>query len=584
MAEFIHFEAEHSDSDNSEYEENMSDMKSFINDESDENEDENYGFANLEEANRRIEEEAMQRIQDCDDYSNLCAESDEDESSIFEFDTSETRIQKFENELLPKTDQKDEHDSFIRVILYKIRNILENKTDICDIITLKQNPTLNQILEQLSSENFEFLLDLQEFNRICSQINEILIEHNYFLRVFEQKNKYRQFLVKKPEKQNQVKQLASCLMEKYNGFQVVKIAFNKKQRRNFEPIDIIYIPTKNVQILPECYYTTNIANAYTALYSKGLKTHRAFLVYECYYCNKFFLGKKKCETHIKVCSGKPGIVYNFCTQTLTTFENNLGSKGDLPFAIYFDFETTSPTDAEWLNPADKQMFVMSYVMIVAFHPHFKDLERILIQRSFSHTKEELTCVNYLTREQFEFKPPELIKQLYDQALHVSKRTCKNSLAQMFGIELAFAKKTLLSWFNKKITPQFKQLQQADILKFKKEHPLSYNTDKCVICKMPINVAPTSSPKPTSEMTYGDFIIRYEYKFIRNIYPQDQLDWSDDLKSLDAYYQAFENFIHFSIEIYRLLSNYNLRLRDTTIDVRAFLETNFADCDFEDIKN
>ena len=197
-------------------------------------EDEKYGFANmqvnLEEANRRIEEEAMQRIQDCDDYSNLCAESDEDEWSIFEFDSSEMHIQKFKNELLPKTNQKDEHNSFIRVILYKIRNILENKTDICDIITLKQNPTLNRILEQLSSKNLEFSLDLQEFNRICYQINEILIEHNYFLRVFEQKNKYRQFVVKKNRKtKSSDTQLASSLMEKYNGFQVVKIAFNKKQ-------------------------------------------------------------------------------------------------------------------------------------------------------------------------------------------------------------------------------------------------------------------------------------------------------------------------------------------------------------------
>ena len=197
-------------------------------------EDEKYGFANmqvnLEEANRRIEEEAMQRIQDCDDYSNLCAESDEDEWSIFEFDSSEMHIQKFKNELLPKTNQKDEHNSFIRVILYKIRNILENKTDICDIITLKQNPTLNRILEQLSSKNLEFSLDLQEFNRICYQINEILIEHNYFLRVFEQKNKYRQFVVKKNRKtKSSDTQLASCLMEKYNRFQVVKIAFNKKQ-------------------------------------------------------------------------------------------------------------------------------------------------------------------------------------------------------------------------------------------------------------------------------------------------------------------------------------------------------------------
>ena len=481
---------------------------------------------------------------------------------------------------MPKSNRKDIHNTFIRVILYKLRQILENKTDTCDIFALKQNSALNQILEQLSSQDYDFTLDLQEFNLICYEINEILIEHNYFLRVFEQKNKYRQILVKKPEKQNQVKQLATCLIQKYNDFQVVKTAFNKKQRRNFEPVDIIYIPTKNAQILPECYYTTNIANAYTALYSRGLKQARAFLVYECYYCNKFFLGKKKCETHTKVCSEKPGIIYNFCMQTLTSFEDNYASKGDLPFIIYFDFETTSPTDAEWLNPEDKQMFVVSYVMIVAFHPFLK----ILIQGSVSHSKEELTRITYLTHEQFEYKPPELIKQLYDQALHVSKRTCKNALAMMFGNELAFVKKTLLSRFSKKIASQFKQLEQAVNLKYQKEHPLSYNKDKCTICKMPIRVAPTSPNKPNSEMTCGDYIVRYEYKFIRNIYTQEQLEWSDDLKSLEAYYEAFENFIQFSIEIYRLLSNYNMRLKDTLIDVRAFIETNFADCDFECIKN
>ena len=101
--------------------------------------------------------------------------------------------------------------------------------------------------------------------------------------------------------------------------------------------------------------------------------------------------------------------------------------------------------------------------------------------------------------------------------------------------------------------------------------------------MPMCTRPTSPKKPNSEMTYGDFIIRYEYKFIRNIYTQEQLEWSDDLKSLDAYYEAFENFIHFSIEIYRLLSDYNMRLKDISMEVRAFLETNFADCDLADIK-
>ena len=115
-------------------------------------------------------------------------------------------------------------------------------------VILKQNPVLDQILEQFSSQELKFSLDLQEFNRVCYQINEILMEHNYFPRVFEQKNKYRQFLIKNPDKQNQTKQLASCLIEKYNGFQVIKIDFNKKQRRNFQPIDIVYIPTKDAQI------------------------------------------------------------------------------------------------------------------------------------------------------------------------------------------------------------------------------------------------------------------------------------------------------------------------------------------------
>ena len=145
----------------------------------------------------------------------------------------------------------------------------------------------------MSDEKFKFSLDLQEFNHVCYEINEILIKYNFFLRVFEQKSKYRNLLIKQPEKQNQIKQLASCLNQKYNGFQVIKNSFNKRERREFEPVDIIYIPTKNVLILPDCYYTINISNAYTALYSEDLKTHRAFTIYECYYCNKFLDRKIK---------------------------------------------------------------------------------------------------------------------------------------------------------------------------------------------------------------------------------------------------------------------------------------------------
>ena len=38
---------------------------------------------------------------------------------------------------------------------------------------------------------------------------------------------------------------------------------------------------------------------------------------------------------------------------------------NLPFAIYFDFEMTAPTD-NCLDPEQKKMFLVSYVMIHAF--------------------------------------------------------------------------------------------------------------------------------------------------------------------------------------------------------------------------
>ena len=243
MAEFIHFEAEVSGSENSENEaEVASEMDSFINDESESEPDSKHQFVNMQininEANERIEQEALQRIADCDDYSNLCEMSDEDESSIFEFEDAETHINKFKQTLLPKNAQRNIHNEFIHVILYKIRYIIENKTDICNNETLKQNKTLKEIMEQLSCKNLIFSLDLQEFEHVCYQINEILIEYNYFLRVFEQKNKYRNLLLRKTEKQTQIKQLASCLMQKYNGFQIIKNSFTKRERRKFEPIPL----------------------------------------------------------------------------------------------------------------------------------------------------------------------------------------------------------------------------------------------------------------------------------------------------------------------------------------------------------
>ena len=147
---------------------------------------------------------------------------------------------------------------------------------------------------------------------------------------------------------------------------------------------------------------------------------------------------------MKNCSGKPEVVYNFNNKCLISYQDNFHTKVDVPFVVYFDFETTAPT-GNCLDSEQKKMFVVSYVRIVAFHPALK-LDRIIIYRSFAYSIEQLTTLDYFSREQITFIEPHLIN-----------RKCKNSVGQMFSIESALVKKTLLKWFNAKFKRQFEKI-------------------------------------------------------------------------------------------------------------------------------
>ena len=189
---------------------------------------------------------------------------------------------------------------------------------------------------------------------MCYEVNSTLSKFGYFLRVFELKNKFRHLTIKDKSNQKLVRQLSSCLIEKYSGSAVVSIENQKKERKLFKPINIIYKPTKNIEVEPVCYFSDNIAKAYSALHSKGKKglarSHQAF---PCFYCNKFFVVEARQKRHMKNCSGKPGVVYNFNNQCLISYQDNFHNKEDLSFAIYFDFEAAAPTD-NCLDPEQKK--------------------------------------------------------------------------------------------------------------------------------------------------------------------------------------------------------------------------------------
>ena len=56
------------------------------------------------------------------------------------------------------------------------------------------------------------------------------------------------------------------------------------------------------------------------------------------------------------------------------------------------------------------------------------------------------------------------------------------------------------------------------------------------------------------MTFDDFIVRYEHKFLRNIYTKEQINYSFDIKDLQSYFETFQKFVHTSIGLISVLNH------------------------------
>ena len=101
---------------------------------------------------------------------------------------------------------------------------------------------------------------------MCYEINCILSKYGYFLRIFELKHKYRRLTVKNKNEQKIVRQLSSCLIKNYCGFTQISLEYKKKQRKLFKPVDIIYKPTKRIEIEHLCFFSNDLSKTYLSLY------------------------------------------------------------------------------------------------------------------------------------------------------------------------------------------------------------------------------------------------------------------------------------------------------------------------------
>ena len=99
----------------------------------------------------------------------------------------------------------------------------------CDKTKLQKIVDCN-LIENLLNK-FEFIIDLQKFENMCYEINCILSKYDYFLQIFELKNKYCRLAVKNKDEQNLIRQLSSCLIEKYSSFTQFLLKYERKQNK-----------------------------------------------------------------------------------------------------------------------------------------------------------------------------------------------------------------------------------------------------------------------------------------------------------------------------------------------------------------
>ena len=101
--------------------------------------------------------------------------------------------------------------------------------------------------------------------------------------------------------------------------------------------------------------------------------------------------------HLSACTNKAGFTYSFDNGKIIDYQDNFKFMGDVPFSIYFDFETTMGSVVFF----DAKIYVVSYCMIVAFHPDL-DLPRNSIFRSYDQTPEKLTSLSHFEALQRNF--------------------------------------------------------------------------------------------------------------------------------------------------------------------------------------
>ena len=89
-------------------------------------------------------------------------------------------------------------------------------------------------------------------------------------------------------------------------------------------------------------------------------------------------------------------------------------------------------------------------------------------------------------------------------------------------------------------------------KYEIVHPIDWSQDRCCICTFPLEINPMSCDADKETMSYADFIIFKEHKFLKNIFSSEELAKTDSMKDVKTCHKNFVRFLRIIFFFYKML--------------------------------
>ena len=222
----------------------------------------------------------------------------------------------FENTLL-RFEQETEKNHFFSSGVYALAHLQRNEKP-ADFF-LAANTIGQEKFLKLKEIEKDIMLDYTQFGFFnpCMKLNDLLAkEFGFFLIFYETTNKFHYQLRQKLKSKNEVRaERSSCVIQKFNGYNLLRTELCENEKKNPLPLDIVYKPTQDKN-KPICYLAPKIHLAFQSVYEKlngGKKISiKCSSAKQCPYCINFFVkSEKRMQEHILCYAGQAGFSFSF---------------------------------------------------------------------------------------------------------------------------------------------------------------------------------------------------------------------------------------------------------------------------------